>query len=262
LASGSAGNATLLETEQTCLLVDAGINRKELLRRLEATGNKPERIDGILISHEHTDHTCGLPMIGHEWGTTAFLTELTFREIRRTLPESATKKLTRVEKICAGDVFKIGDIEICAFAIPHDAADPVAYTFRSNGTKVAIVTDLGYLPELVKHHLRDSDCLILESNHDLDMLKVGPYPWHIKQRVMSRTGHLSNSVVSDFLADPEMFDGRARYLVLAHISEQNNTPDIARLTAEQGLQQRPAEAAFRGELHLASQRTPLGPFVL
>jgi phosphoribosyl 1,2-cyclic phosphodiesterase len=156
----------------------------------------------------------------------------------------------------------IGDIEVSAFAIPHDAADPVGYTFRTNGTKVAIVTDLGYLPELVKHHLREADCLILESNHDLDMLKVGPYPWYIKQRVMSRTGHLSNTVVSDFLADAEVFDGRARYLVLAHLSEQNNTPDLARISAEEGLNRRPAEAAFRGELMLASQRKPIGPLVL
>ncbi|MGB9403783.1 MAG: MBL fold metallo-hydrolase [Candidatus Acidiferrales bacterium] len=262
MASGSAGNATLLVTERTCLLVDAGINRKELLRRMEAAGIKPERLDGILISHEHTDHTCGLPLIGHEWRATAFLTEPTHREIQKMLPESATKKLSRVEHIRAGDVFTIGDIEVSAFAIPHDAADPVAFTFRTNGTKVAIVTDLGYLPELVKHHLREADCLILESNHDLDMLKVGPYPWHIKQRVMSRTGHLSNTVVSEFFADPEVFDGRARYVVLAHISEQNNTPDLARISAEEGLNRRPAEAAFRGELFLASQRTPLGPLML
>ena len=262
LASGSAGNATLLETERTCLLVDAGINRKELLRRLEASGIKPERIDGILISHEHSDHTCGLPQISYEWGATAYLTEATHREIRKILPESAIKKLLRVEHIRAGDVFTIGDIEISAFAIPHDAADPVAYTFRTNGAKVAIVTDLGYLPELVKHHLRESDCLILESNHDLDMLKVGPYPWHIKQRVMSRTGHLSNTIVSEFLADPEVFDARPRYVVLAHLSAQNNTPDLARISAEQALRSRPVEAEFRGELLLASQRTPLGPLLV
>jgi phosphoribosyl 1,2-cyclic phosphodiesterase len=110
--------------------------------------------------------------------------------------------------------------------------------------------------------LRESDCLILESNHDLDMLKVGPYPWYIKQRVMSRTGHLSNTVVSDFLADPELFDGRPRYIVLAHLSEQNNTPDLARISAEEALNRRPSECAFRGELLLASQHTPLGPLLL
>jgi phosphoribosyl 1,2-cyclic phosphodiesterase len=262
LASGSAGNATLLETEHTCLLVDAGINRKELLRRMAAANVKPERLDGILISHEHSDHTCGLPQISHEWHATAYLTEATLREIRKSLPEPATKKLTRVEQIRAGDVFTIGEIEISAFAIPHDAADPVGYTFRANGVKVAIVTDLGYLPELVKHHLRESDCLILESNHDLEMLKAGPYPWHIKQRVMSRTGHLSNTVVSEFLADPEMFDARPRYVVLAHLSEQNNNPDLARISAEEALNRRPSECAFHGLLLLASQNSPLGPLLL
>ena len=129
-------------------------------------------------------------------------------------------------------------------------------------TKVAIVTDLGYLPELVKHHLRGADCLILESNHDLEMLKVGPYPWHIKQRVMSRTGHLSNDAVSEFLADPEGFDGEARYLFLAHLSETNNNADVAEISAAEALRRRPAEVAFRGELHVASQRIPMGPFDL
>ena len=252
----------MLETGRTCLLVDAGINRKEMARRLESLGIKPGRLDGILISHEHTDHTNGLPQISYEWSAAAYLTKSTHLEIEKILPEPAARKLSRVEHIRAGDVFTIGDIEVSAFAIPHDAADPVGYTFRANGTKVAIVTDLGYLPELVKHHLREADCLILESNHDLEMLKFGPYPWHIKQRVMSRTGHLSNTVVSDFLADPEVFDARARYLVLAHLSEQNNTPDLARISAEEGLNRRPAEAAFRGEPMLASQRTPLGPLVL
>ena len=251
----------MLETDQTCLLVDAGINRKELLRRMEAACVQPSRLDGILISHEHSDHTCGLPQIAHEWGATAYLTEYTHQEIVRILPETTVKKLSRAEHIHAGDVFMIGDIEVSAFVIPHDAADPVGYTFKANGIKVAIVTDLGYLPELVKHHLRGTDCLILESNHDLEMLKLGPYPWYVKQRVMSRTGHLSNTVVSDFLADPEVFDGRAKYLVLAHVSEQNNTPDLARISAEEGLNRRPEEFAYRGELIVASQRTPCRPLV-
>src|SRR5208337_105104 len=147
--------------------------------------------------------------------------------------------------------FIVGDIEVSPFAIPHDAVDPLGYTFRANGTKIAIVTDLGYLPELVKVHLRDSDCLVLESNHDLEMLKVGPYPWHIKQRVMSRTGHLSNHTVSEFLCDAEGFDARARFLVLAHLSENNNNPDVARISAEEALGRRDASAAFQGELLVA-----------
>jgi phosphoribosyl 1,2-cyclic phosphodiesterase len=291
LASGSTGNSTLLETSSTTLLIDAGLGKKEMLRRFEALGRaRPERVDAILVTHEHSDHSTGLAQMAREFNCPAYLTEPTHREIvkmfaaedpekparlaggpayRRGSPDgkpsrkpSRKAQIDRVEYIRAGERFEIGDIEISPFAIPHDAADPVGYAFRTNGTKVALVTDLGYMPELVKHHLREADFLILESNHDLDMLKVGPYPWYIKQRVMSRTGHLSNSVVSDFLSDSEVFDGRARHLVLAHLSEQNNTPDIAQICAEQALSSRPSEFAFRGSLHIASQRVPLGPFEL
>lgn len=242
--------------------MDAGLGKNELRRRLTAVGGSLERLDGVLISHEHTDHTSGLPQIARHWRATVYITEPTHRQVVRTLPHAATRKIDRVEHIRAGQRFTIGDIEVTAFAIPHDATDPLAFTFRSGGTKIAIVTDLGYLPALVQQHLRDTDCMILESNHDLEMLKVGPYPWHVKQRVMSRTGHLSNHTVSEFLADAEAFDARPRYLVLAHLSENNNTPDVARITAEEALNRRPAEASFRGELLIASQRVPLGPFAL
>jgi phosphoribosyl 1,2-cyclic phosphodiesterase len=127
---------------------------------------------------------------------------------------------------------------------------------------MALVTDLGYMPELVKVHLRDSDCLLLESNHDLDMLKVGPYPWVVKQRVLSRTGHLSNHAVSEYLCDPEGFDAHARYLVLAHVSQENNNPDLVRISAEEALNRRPAGFEFLGQLLVASQQVPLKPLDL
>jgi len=268
LASGSTGNSVLLETERTTLLIDAGLGRKEMQRRFAALGrSQPAHVDAILITHEHSDHSSGLAQMAREWDCPAYLTEPTHRAIVKMYaedPEKPGKKasLERVEYIRSGDRFEIGDVEINPFAIPHDAADPVGFSFRVGGAKVAITTDLGYLPELVKHHLREADFLILESNHDLDMLKVGPYPWHIKQRVMSRTGHLSNTVVSEFLADSEVFDARAQYLVLAHLSEQNNTPEVARISAEEALGRRPSSCPFRGSLHIASQRTPLGPFEL
>jgi phosphoribosyl 1,2-cyclic phosphodiesterase len=257
LASGSSGNCTLLETGQTRLLVDAGLGKKETLRRLASVERLVERLDGIVISHEHSDHIGGLAQVLGQWRTTVYLTEATHTEVKRALPESSQKRLRHVEHIRAGHKFIVGDIEVSPFSIPHDAVDPLGFAFRANGTKVAIVTDLGYLPELVKHHLRDSDCLILESNHDLEMLKVGPYPWHIKQRVMSRTGHLSNHTVSEFLADAEGFDAHARYVVLAHLSENNNNPDVARISAEEALGRRPSDAAFAGQLMVASQSAPL-----
>jgi phosphoribosyl 1,2-cyclic phosphodiesterase len=263
LASGSSGNATLLETESTTLLVDAGIGKKEILRRFEALGRQcPERVHGLLITHEHSDHSSGMAQMARLWHCPAYLTRPTHREILRMYPEGPIAKMERIEYICAGERFRVGDIEINPFTIPHDAADPVGYAFYAGQVKIAIVTDLGYLPELVKHHLREADFLILESNHDLEMLKVGPYPWHIKQRVMSRTGHLSNTIVSQFLADAEVFDGRARHLVLAHVSEENNTPDLARISAEEALGRRSIEFPFRGSLHVATQHVPLGPFDL
>jgi phosphoribosyl 1,2-cyclic phosphodiesterase len=257
LASGSSGNCTLLETEHTRLLVDAGLGKKETLRRLAAVGHSVDRLSGIVISHEHADHIGSLAQVLGQWRTTVYLTEATRAEVMRILPEKSHKRLNRVEHIRAGQRFTVGDIEVSPFSIPHDAVDPLGFTFRTNGTKVAIVTDLGYLPELVKVHLRDSDCLMLESNHDLEMLKVGPYPWHVKQRVMSRTGHLSNHTVSEFLSDAEGFDGCARYVVLAHLSENNNNPDVARICAEEALGRRSAAGAFCGELIVASQSSPL-----
>ncbi|HEY6127028.1 MAG TPA: MBL fold metallo-hydrolase [Candidatus Acidoferrum sp.] len=262
LASGSSGNITLLETERTRLLIDCGLGKRETLARLAACEINLDQVDGILVTHEHSDHCNGLPQMLGMYKAPLYVTEPTLDALKRALPERLEKRLRGVETLRTGQHFMIGDIDVHAFAIPHDAADPVGFTFRVDGIKMAIVTDLGYMPELVKVHLRDADCLVLESNHDLEMLKVGPYPWVVKQRVLSRTGHLSNHAVSEYLADPEGFDARARYLVLAHISQENNNPDVVKISAEQALGCRPADCAFTGELLLASQQVPLKPLQL
>jgi phosphoribosyl 1,2-cyclic phosphodiesterase len=262
LASGSSGNITLLETARTRLLVDAGLGKRETLARLAAIEKPVDHLDGILITHEHADHCNGLPQMLALWKAPLYVTEPTMEALQRILPKTLGKRLRGLETIHPGQRFTIGDIDVHAFAIPHDAADPIGFTFRSNGSKMALVTDLGYMPELVKVHLREADCLILESNHDLEMLKVGPYPWVVKQRVLSRTGHLSNHAVSEYLADPDGFDAIARYLVLAHLSQENNNPEVARIFAEEALQRRPSECAFTGELLIASQHVPLKPLEL
>jgi len=262
LASGSRANCALVASSTTRILIDAGLSCRETFKRLRALGEKPEQLSAILITHEHTDHCNGLPQMLGIWKAPLYVTEPTMDAMKRILPQTFGKRLRRVETIQPGQHFTIGDIDVHAFAIPHDAADPIGFTFRSNGAKMAIVTDLGYMPELVKVHLRGADCLVLESNHDLDMLKVGPYPWQVKQRVLSRTGHLSNHAVSEYLSNPDGFDAIARYLVLAHVSQENNNPDLVRLSAEEALKRRPAETAFAGELLVASQHVPLKPLEL
>ena len=233
LASSSAGNSTFIATERTRILVDAGLSRKEIQARLAAIGEDVETLDGILITHEHTDHVAGLvPMArcGGRRNIPVYLTTL-------TAPSIPWGEYTPVlERFQAGTTFRVGDIEVDSFTIPHDAADPVAFSFRTQGLKISQVTDLGYLPDSIKVHVQGSDLLILESNHDLDMLKVGPYPWSVKQRVMGRNGHLSNDVVSDFIRCD--LDTRTSTLVLGHISEHNNHPAIVELTASQALEGR------------------------
>ena len=144
----------------------------------------------------------------------------------------------------------VGDIEVESFSIPHDAIDPVGYCFEAEGVRIGIATDLGYIPESIKFHLRRTDLLLLEANHDLDMLKVGPYPWSVKQRVMSRVGHLSNLGMSDFLL--EDLSSSTAHLVLGHLSEQNNHPEIVRMVASQALERR----GLATRLAIAEQRNP------
>jgi phosphoribosyl 1,2-cyclic phosphodiesterase len=249
LGSGSRGNSTLVVTEKTRLLVDAGFSKKETYARLASVGECAEGCAALLITHEHSDHINGLKALALDLKMPVYISPETRAAIQWD------KRITAVEPIIAGKKFIVGDIEVTPFSIPHDAADPVAFTLESQGIKVGVVTDLGYVPELVKQHLRGCHCLIFESNHDLEMLKVGPYPWYVKQRVMSRHGHLSNRTTAEFLT--EDFDGVAQVLVLAHLSENNNHPEIARMTAQEALQSRTNGAP---ELHLASQTAPTKVF--
>jgi len=163
--------------------------------------------------------------------------------------------LPSVQYFQAGRPFQIGDISVSPFTIPHDAADPVGFVFHAEGVRMAVATDLGYVPPNVKAQLRKVDLLLLESNHDLEMLRDGPYPWSVKQRVLSRVGHLSNEAAADFLESS--YDGQASYVILAHLSESNNLPDLARVTAERALAGYGSLLANR--LLLAGQHEPLSP---
>ena len=247
LASGSSGNAALLATENTRILVDAGLSMRELRKRLASIGESLEAIDAILITHEHSDHVAGLPVLARNKDVRAviYMTLLTAPTI-----DWGAAPPERLEPFQAGASFQIGDIEVQSFGIPHDAIDPVGYCFLAQGVRVGVATDLGYVPESVKFHLRRTNLLLLEANHDLDMLKVGPYPWSVKQRVMSRVGHLSNLHMSDYLM--EDLDSATANLILGHLSEQNNHPAIVEMVAVEALQRRGLET----RLSIAAPHTP------
>ena len=230
MASGSSGNATFIASARTRLLVDVGLARREIESRLAAIGEDPEKLDAVLITHEHNDHVSGLLRWVRRFGTPVFMTHLAASAIdwQGTRP--------RLETFQSGGGLRIGDMDIQSFTIPHDAIDPVGFRFRVEGVTLGLVTDLGYIPESIKHHLRGSDLLVLESNHDLEMLRVGPYPWAVKQRVMSRNGHLSNDSVGDYIRNE--LDAGVETLILSHLSENNNHPELARLVARQALDSR------------------------
>jgi len=183
-----------------------------------------------LITHEHSDHVSGLVPLSKGIDGRAITVYVT----QKTAPYLDWAESTPVvEQFQAGCGFTIGDIDVSSFTIPHDAVDPVGYTLTSQGIKVAIATDLGYVTDSLRIHLRGSDLLLLESNHDLEMLRVGPYPWSVKQRVMSRRGHLSNEVAADFLRDD--LDARASTVILGHLSEHNNHVELVRNLAMKAL---------------------------
>jgi phosphoribosyl 1,2-cyclic phosphodiesterase len=260
LASGSRGNCALVASSSTRILVDAGLSGRETYKRLRGLGETPEQVSAILITHEHSDHVAGLQRLATKLKIPVFITEGTHHAWNRAMrdEEGNIPELPKAEHFSAGRSFCVGDIEVSPFTIPHDAADPVGFTFRAEGIKIGFATDLGYMPVSVRNHLSGSTVLVMESNHDVEMLRTGPYPWSVKQRVMSRVGHLSNDSLAEFFSGD--YDGSAEYLVLAHLSEQNNHPEIARASAENALRSR--QGLWSNRVLLATQGEATAPIRL
>jgi phosphoribosyl 1,2-cyclic phosphodiesterase len=260
LASGSRGNCAVVASACSAILVDTGISCRETFKRMRMLGQDPQALTAILITHEHCDHVSGLAMLAKKLRIPVFMTGATHQAWARAVRDEngVRPHLDKFEAFQSGRGFLVGDIEVKPFTIPHDAADPVGFTFRAEGVKVGVATDLGYLPASVRDHLRGCDVLVMESNHDLEMLRVGPYPWSVKQRVMSRVGHLSNGALADFFHND--YDNHATFVVLAHLSEQNNHPEIARREAEKALAGR--GGLFQSRVLLASQNEALEPLRL
>ena len=257
LASGSRGNSAIVASSSTRILLDAGISCRETFKRMKALGDDPHQLSAILITHEHSDHVHGLAMLARKLNVPVFMAGAAHQAWKRAMRDETGEcpELAQLELFSSGHHFQIGDISITPFTVPHDAADPVGFTFRAEGVKVGFVTDLGYLPPNVSDHLRGCDVLVLESNHDLEMLRGGPYPWMVKQRVMSRVGHLSNEALADFFTKD--YDGGAAYIILAHLSEQNNHPEVARREAERALGSR--RTLLRNQVLLAEQAKAMQP---
>ena len=230
LASGSSGNATLIEAGRTRVLLDAGLGPRILAGRLRAAGVEPDTLAAVILSHEHIDHIKGAAPFAGRFGLRLMGSRGTrdaggFTSIERELPG--------FDLIHPGELRTIDALSLTALHVPHDAAGPLAFVFEAGRVKVGHATDLGHLTAEVADALAEVDALVLESNHDVGMLKAGPYPWPLKERINGPHGHLSNVDAASFLAG--RLSRRCRIIVLAHLSEANNHPEVARMTAETAL---------------------------
>jgi phosphoribosyl 1,2-cyclic phosphodiesterase len=246
------------EKEARAATVAAGTSTAGLAAQLAAQSEAIASISAAAALHRSDDPnvTLELPVDPDEEDLCS--SELDAVAAQKTASKSDPTHLPAVEYFHSGTRFSIGDIDITPFTIPHDAADPCGFVFESEGIRMALATDLGYMSPNVKSALKRIDVLLLESNHDLEMLRDGPYPWSVKQRVLSRVGHLSNHATAEFLQKD--YDGGATWIVLGHLSESNNAPELARLAAEQALGNQPTLLGNR--ILLAGQAVPLDPISL
>ncbi|HEU4934141.1 MAG TPA: MBL fold metallo-hydrolase [Pyrinomonadaceae bacterium] len=245
LGSGSTGNAVLIVAGDTRVLVDAGLSAKEIARRLAMVGEDVQRLDAVLVTHEHGDHAGGLRVLLSSVDCPVYISGKTLdayiserENVTNDEPRRRAKALRdRVEEIESSKDFRIGEIDFHPFTIPHDAVDNFGFTATHQGVKIATVMDFGHITTLVSECLRGCAAIVIESNHSRDMLKAcDNYPWELKQRILSRLGHLSNEDLADWIR--RGFDGSAKYIVLAHLSQRANNPYLAKINAEVALQER------------------------
>lgn len=247
LASGSKGNCHAFSQGGHTLLLDAGISLKQIRLRMAELGWDPGQVRGVAISHEHSDHIAAIPVLLRNTDWDILATPETLARVQAI--QGVEIPRSRWIPLRAGAAAAWNGLTILPFTTPHDAADSVAYRIEGGGFCAAVVTDLGHPTALVEDHCRSLDLLVLEANHDVQMLREGDYPPVLKARILSRVGHLSNEAMGELLG--RVLSGRLRTVVLAHLSEQNNDPELARFTAG-GILRGTATA-----LHVARQTTPL-----
>jgi phosphoribosyl 1,2-cyclic phosphodiesterase len=250
LGSGSHGNAVLIESGGTRLLVDAGFSGRDLERRLAAVDIDPASLTALLVTHDHSDHTRGMGVMARRWNLPLYLTDLTKNVCRDLLDGSED-----VRAYSSAEPVEVGGLVVTPFLTVHDAVDPVAVTVTERGTgeKLGIATDLGRATAPVRHALQNCDVLVLESNHDEILLRESPYPWSVKARIGGSHGHLSNRAAAELAG--ELFHDGLCAVILAHMSEQANDASLARDVVGQAL----ARRRFAGMLDVARQEAPLEP---
>lgn len=232
-ASGSSGNSYLVKDDDTAVLIDAGISGKRILEGLEDTGTPREMVSALLITHEHIDHVKSIPVLTKRIpDLRVFANEATWEHIERPVPEHVR------EVFETGRDFQIGSMTIRTFPVPHDAAEPVGYSIYCGGRQISICTDVGCITEEITEEIRDADLLLLEANHEREMLLMGRYPYPVKQRILSDEGHLSNVSCGECLSRIVMEREKKRQVLLGHLSRENNDPHVALLTVRNALEER------------------------
>jgi phosphoribosyl 1,2-cyclic phosphodiesterase len=222
LFSGSSGNAIFLRADDTRLLIDAGISARRITKALAEIGEDASQLDAIIVTHEHSDHSCGLGVMSRKYKLPVFANSKTWGSMHVLAQDIASDNVRIFENETD---FSIGDIVIRSFAIPHDAADPVGFNMFAQGKKITLATDIGHINTPLLENFTGSDIILIESNHDVEMLRVGRYPWYLKQRILSDSGHLSNEMAGKvvcYLAEK----GTQRFM-LGHLSKENNFPELA-----------------------------------
>lgn len=222
LSSGSSGNCQYIETDRVRILVDAGFSGRRIEGLLSSIGVCPSTIDCMLITHEHTDHIKGAGVLSRRYDIPIFANEGTWANMRNKIGEIRNKNINIIQ---TDRDFEIEDLGIYPFKVSHDACEPVGYIFYHKGVKMTIMTDTGWVSNDIKNKIKDSSLYLLESNHDIDMLKDGSYPWYLKKRISSTQGHLSNEDAGKVLS--QVLSGEGEIILLAHLSKENNIPSLA-----------------------------------
>lgn len=227
LASGSTGNITYVESDKIKLLVDCGFSGKKAVELLHKIDRRPEDLDAILVTHEHNDHINGVGVMARKYGLDIYANENTWKAMEKKL---GNVKLEQKHHFDKDKTMTLEDIDISSFGVSHDAIDPQFYTFQKNNKRFVMLTDTGYVSDRMRGYVKNADAYLFESNHDLSMLRMGKYPWSLKQRILGDKGHLSNE--DGALALAEIVGDRTKRVYLGHLSRENNLKDIARSTAE------------------------------